>query len=75
MKGLWKKHAYWRLITMANLLKHGHKISDVCKGELWMAHDAKSGKVRPFLVLSEVSRMRCVNFLDYDMARCLKCLT
>ena len=38
---------------MANLLKQGHKISDVCKGELWMAQDAKSGKVRPFLVLSE----------------------
>ena len=38
---------------MANLSKHGHKISEVCKGELWMAHDTKSGKVRPFLVLSE----------------------
>ena len=38
---------------MANLLKQGHKISSVCKGELWMAQDAKSEKVRPFLVLSD----------------------
>ena len=38
---------------MANLLKQGHKISAVCKGELWMAQDVKSGKVRPFLVLSD----------------------
>ena len=38
---------------MASLSKQGHKISDVRKGELWMAHDVKSGKVRPFLVLSE----------------------
>ena len=38
---------------MVNLSKQEHKISDVRKGELWMAHDSKSGKVRPFLILSE----------------------
>ena len=38
---------------MESLSKQGYRISDVRKGELWMAHDAKSGKVRPFLVLSE----------------------
>ena len=38
---------------MVNLSNQGHKITEVHKGELWMAHDGKSGKARPFLVLSE----------------------
>ena len=39
---------------MVNLSKpHKNSITKVSKGEVWLAHDINSNKVRPFLIMSD----------------------